>query len=104
LGILVLLLALIVHLGLAFNALAAVHGFGVETHDHASLAAQGGEREAPGDAGCDHCCHAPAHLLGVLPQDSALPLDRPGVLSAGYRRAWHSQVQPPPTRPPKYSL
>jgi len=98
------LLVLIGHLGLAFSALATAQGFDAETHHHASLAPEDGNRDALGDTSCDHCCHAPAHLLGVLPHHPKLPLSGLSVPRAGYKRVWHSHIASPPVRPPKTSL
>jgi len=76
---LVILFVLICHLGLSFDALATGPGFGTEAHDHAERAAGGEGPLAHEHHGCDHGCHAPAHLLGVIPHRPSLhqPSDRP---------------------------
>jgi hypothetical protein len=99
-----MLLVLIGHLGLGFDLLTHGLGFGSEARDRSWLAAEGGDPHAHDGSGCDHCGHAPAHLLGVLPHRPSPSLSPLSVPRAGYRGIWRSHIPPPPTRPPKHSL
>jgi hypothetical protein len=101
---LVVLLVLIGHLGLGFDALATGPGFGTEAHDHAERAAGAEDPLAHEDNGCDHGCHAAAHLLGVIPHRPALPICPLTVPSAGHLGIWRTHTPRPPTKPPRYSL
>ena len=56
------------------------------------------------DHGCDHGCHAPAHLLGVIPHRPSLPISPLTVPSADPIGIWRTRTPRPPTRPPRYSL
>ena len=101
---LVVLLVLVCHLGLSFEALATGPGFGTEAHDHAERAAGAEDPLAHEDHGCDHGCHAQAHLLGVIPHRPSLPISPLTAPSADPIGIWRTRTPRPPNRPPRYSL
>lgn len=101
---LVILLVLVGHLGLAFHVPAAELGGGANTYEYAPHTSGGGDTDPHEGTGCDHCCHAMAHLLGVQPHYSTPSpnlLDRP---CATCGMVWHSHIASPPIRPPRYLL
>ena len=91
------LLVLVSHLGYGFSVFADGHG--AAACDEPSLAASG---DAHGEGGCDHCCHAAAHFVGIIPEHA---FTKPVAVDAGTRardvRHWLSITRPPPTRPPR---
>jgi hypothetical protein len=105
--VLVLLLVLIGHLGLTAHALAAGvpwHAQHGEGHDHAWSAPDDRGADAEDAQGCDHGCHASAHLLGVLADQPGLFFPHMGTPRAGDSGPSHSHIPPPPVRPPRYAL
>jgi hypothetical protein len=102
----VLLLVLIGHLGYGFSVLAGDLGSsaGPGHHHHAAFSPAGDQGHGQADTGCDHCCHAAAHLLGVT---SRHPVSLPvkGTHPRPCRiQGWRSRIQTPPTRPPRPPL
>ncbi|MFZ0790762.1 MAG: hypothetical protein WAM94_14220 [Chromatiaceae bacterium] len=97
----VLLLVLIGHLGYGVSALAVDHGSGAGPghHQHASLSHVGDHGQA--DTGCDHCCHAAAHLLGVTSRHLVSPPVKGAHPRPCRTQGWRSRIQTPPTRPPR---
>jgi hypothetical protein len=104
LGALVIVLVLIGHLGLGFSLLANAQGLGSESQVHPWIAAEAGDPDLHHDSGCDHCCHAPAHLLGLIRHHPLPPLSPLTVPRAGYGGIWYSHIPAPPTRPPRSSI
>ena len=98
--VLLLLLVLAGHLGYGLSVLAD----GAGGCDEAVLAIPAAGGDIHGDAACDHCCHASAHLLGIFtgegaagrPSQSA-QFDTPEALLG------LSHISSPPIRPPKTS-
>jgi hypothetical protein len=97
-----LALVLVGHLGFGFGVLAGDHA--ASGCDQAVLASPAAGGDIHSEAGCDHCCHASAHLLGIFTGDGAAgtptlsaQFDTPGALS------WLSHIASPPIRPPKPS-
>jgi len=101
---LVILLVLIGHLGLVFNLLANGPELGAGAHHHPWIAAEGGDPDVYHDSGCDHCGHAPAHLLGLIRHHPLPPLSPLTVPRSGSGGIWYSHIPSPPTRPPRSSI
>jgi hypothetical protein len=68
------------------------------------LAMPAGGGDAHGEAGCDHSCHAAAHLVAIFPGGGS-----PGAPAVSTQfddlaaLPWLSRVASPPIRPPKPS-
>lgn len=98
--VLLLLLVLVGHLGYGLSALADDHGADGCGPAVLAMPAAGGDAHA--EAGCDHGCHAAAHLLAIFPGGGLA--GAPAVSSQFNAPAplpWLSRVASPPVRPPK---
>lgn len=100
---LLVLLVLIGHLGLSFNVLSAGLAVGAEAHHHPPPTPGDDDAGAHDDQGCDHGCHATAHLQGVV-ADPSPPTLTPRILPReGHQSIWCSHTPSLPPRPPRHS-
>jgi hypothetical protein len=98
---LIVLVFLITHLGYALAVPFAAHGQAREHPGWHSPAPDPGGHPTHA-TGCDHSCHAAAHLIALPGLDPPWPVGSTGIAAGSQAISFRSTRFPPPTRPPKY--
>ena len=79
----------------------AFSGHALEIADHTAVSVHENSQAAPDEDGCDHCCHAAAHMTGMAPPIQAFR--HPGAdsfrLASGCTAA--TLTSAPPLKPPR---
>jgi hypothetical protein len=86
---------------IGYGTIWAFSGHALDDTDHAAGSVHEHTKPALDESGCDHCCHASAHIIGLAPPLSKLPLPHsdsfrlvPGCFIA-------TRFSTPPLKPPR---
>ena len=73
----------------------------VDVVDHAHAIEHADSGSAAGDGGCDHCCHAGAHLIGLAQWGQPISPFGCKLLVANWTEIFVTRSTDPPIKPPQ---
>ena len=97
------IIALLLILSLCgYGAAWAYAGHTDDGSDHFAGEIGGHDHDAPGEEGCDHCCHAGSHMTGLVYVIPALSHCSTDVYAISDTPSLATLAQTPPVKPPRH--